>query len=73
MKRKAIISRSVESDKEFWSNLYNISNWKVIQSNLTYEQAQNLELHHANMGYERGSIPVYKDGQVWSVCSFEYP
>ena len=25
--------------------LLNFSNWKVIQSNLTYEQAQNLELH----------------------------
>ena len=43
--------------------LLNFSNWKVIQSNLTYEQAQNLELHHANMGYERGSIYFQKESQ----------
>ncbi len=60
--------------KTFWQKKYGIRfyGWDVVESGLTYEQAQSLENEYRKHGFEGDAGGPKVPGPVWSVYIFYY-
>ena len=73
MKKRVGMTTDPEKRLQFWKSLYSsLYNWKIQKTQLTYDEAQDLEKYYEMMGYERGAGGGYVAGRVWCVYTFEH-
>ena len=73
MRKRVGITHDVKQRKEQWKSKYpDLRSWEIIKSNLTYEQAQEIENDYIAQGYEGAPGGEKKYGAVYSVYIFSH-
>ena len=59
--------------KKYWESQHpRLRNWRIVATNLTYHQAQDLEDKYVARGYQGSHGGDKKSGYAYSVYIFEY-
>ncbi len=73
MAKRVGITHVPEERKEQWRRKYpSLHNWKIRESGLSYEQAQQKENEWIARGYEGSPGGEKEPGYIYSVYTFEY-
>ena len=72
MARRVGMTTDVEERKKHWKSKYPNLTWRVVDSGLTYEQAQRMENNYISRGYKGSPGGEKKSGYKYSVYTFSY-
>ena len=73
MGKRVGITTDTNERQKYWQSQYpNLSNFRIVKSGLTYEQAQAEENEYIKKGYEGSAGGEKKYGSVYSVYTFDY-
>ena len=73
MGKRVGITTNTKERKEHWEGRYStLKNWRIVESGLTYKQAQKKENEYIARGYTGHPGGEEKPGNGYSVYAFDY-